>query len=180
MHAFLQHYACCLRVPIICWLKIRHKCSVGRVGVPWMICSVPRCSIHCLHLVFFSCSVLCLGFCVMQHVQCTCMYIVIAVHLPLVECSPELLELIEAHLPTVVSVQHGDHDPTCLLTERLVGTANPGCRQATLQLLCIDLTILLCIEIRQCTCRLWLTNLTYIQLKTIVVYSDVQLNRKAF
>ena len=64
-------------------------------------------------------------------------------HLPLVECSPELLELVEAHLPAVVTVQHGNHDPTGLPTERLVGTTNSGCRQTTLQLLCVNLTILL-------------------------------------
>ena len=61
---------------------------------------------------------------------------------PLVECSPELLELIEAHLPTVVPVQHGYHDPTGLLAEWLVGSSYTRGGQAALQFLWIYLAIL--------------------------------------
>ena len=40
------------------------------------------------------------------------------------ESSPQFLELIEPHLATVVTVQHGDHDPTCLLAEWLVASTD--------------------------------------------------------
>ena len=62
--------------------------------------------------------------------------------LPLVECSPKLLELIETHLSRAITVQHGDHDPTRILAEGLVGPSNAWCCQTLLQLLSINLTIL--------------------------------------
>ena len=51
---------------------------------------------------------------------------------PLVECSPELLELIEAHLPAVVTVQHGNHDATGLLAEWLVAPTETRASEASL------------------------------------------------
>ena len=63
-------------------------------------------------------------------------------NLPLVQRSPELFELIEAHLPRAVSVQHGNHDAAGVLAERFISsTYARGC-QAPLQLLGIYLSIL--------------------------------------
>lgn len=63
-------------------------------------------------------------------------------YLPLVESSPQFLELTEPHLPRVIPVQHIDHDGASLSTERFVRTTDPRGSEALLQFIRADLSIL--------------------------------------
>lgn len=53
-------------------------------------------------------------------------------HFPLVQSTPKLLKLVESHLPGAIPVQHGDHDATGLLAERLVGASDTGSSETPL------------------------------------------------